>query len=95
MCVLTEQPSGQLQKQHKYKEITSNKREEVMQHHQLNATVNRKKDKTDHIILRTQLLDTIRNLNLPGKISPHIVLPWRDVDENVIQLAELNGPLLL
>jgi len=25
-CVLTEQPSGQLQKQHKYKEITSNKR---------------------------------------------------------------------
>jgi hypothetical protein len=28
MCVLTEQPSGQLQKQDKYKEITSNKREE-------------------------------------------------------------------
>jgi hypothetical protein len=25
MCVITGQPSGQLQKQHKYKEITSNK----------------------------------------------------------------------
>jgi hypothetical protein len=28
MCVLTEQPSGQLRKQHKYNEITSNKRDE-------------------------------------------------------------------
>jgi len=93
VCVLTEQPIAQLQKKHKYIEITSNKekrKEKVMQHHQLNATVNRKKDKRDHIILRTQLLDTFRNLNLPGKISPHVVLPWRDVDENVIQLAELT-----
>jgi hypothetical protein len=91
--VLTEQPSAQLQKKHKYIEITSNKekrKEKVMQRHELNATVNRKKDKRDHIILRTQLLDTFRNVNLPGKISPHIVLPWRDVDENVIQLAELS-----
>jgi hypothetical protein len=64
--MLTEQPSGQLHKQHHYKQITSNKREEQsqgrkrkenimqQQHHQLNATVNRKKDKTDHIVLLTQ-----------------------------------------
>jgi hypothetical protein len=31
MCVLTEQPSGQLHKQHKYNGVTSNKREEKSQ----------------------------------------------------------------
>jgi hypothetical protein len=63
--MLKEQPSDQLQKQNQYKQITSNKtehqrygrkrKENVMQqHHQLNNTVNRKKDKTDHTVLHTQ-----------------------------------------
>ena len=67
MCVLTEQPSGTLQKQHKSNELASNERDEqslgrkskekVLHHEQLNATVNRRKDKRDIIILRTQLTD--------------------------------------
>ena len=36
------------------------------------------------------LVKEIRNLYLPCKISPPIVLPWRDVNENVSQLAEPN-----
>jgi hypothetical protein len=48
MCVLTEQPSGHLQKQHQYNQTTSNKeiakqfqkgRENIMQQHHSNATV--------------------------------------------------------
>jgi len=36
------------------------------------------------------LVKEIRKLYLPCKISPPIVLPWRDVNENVSQLAEPN-----
>jgi hypothetical protein len=36
------------------------------------------------------LVKEIRNLYLPGKLSPPLVLPWRDVNENVSQLAEPN-----
>jgi len=36
------------------------------------------------------LVKEIRNLYLPCKISPPIVLLWRDVNENVSQLAEPN-----
>jgi hypothetical protein len=36
------------------------------------------------------LVKKIRNLYLPGKISPPIVLPWRDVNENVSQLTQPN-----
>jgi hypothetical protein len=32
----------------------------------------------------------IRNLYLPCKISPPIELPWKDVNENVSQLAQPN-----
>jgi hypothetical protein len=38
----------------------------------------------------SNLVKAIRNLYLLCKILPHIVLPWRDVNESVIQLAEPN-----
>jgi len=38
----------------------------------------------------SNLVKKIRNLYLPCKISPLIVLPWRDVNKNVSQLAETN-----
>ena len=44
----------------------------------------------DWIANNLHVVKEIRNLNLPGKISPPIVLPWRDVNENVSQLAEPN-----
>ena len=37
------------------------------------------------------LLKEIRNLYLPCKMSPPILLLWRDVNENVTQLAEPNN----
>jgi hypothetical protein len=36
------------------------------------------------------IVEEIRNLYLPCKISPPIVLPWRDVKENLSQLAQPN-----
>jgi len=36
------------------------------------------------------LVKDIRKLYLPCKVSPPIVLPWKDVNENVSQLAEPN-----
>jgi hypothetical protein len=38
----------------------------------------------------SNIVKEIRNLYLPCKISPPSVLPWRDVNENVIQLAQPN-----
>ena len=38
----------------------------------------------------SNIVKEIRNLCLPCKISPPSVLPWRDVNENVIQLAQPN-----
>jgi hypothetical protein len=61
MHVLTEQPMAKYKSGSSAKILKSNKekrKEKVMQHRQLNATVNRNKHKRDHIILRTQLLDT-------------------------------------
>jgi hypothetical protein len=42
-----------------------------------------------------KLVKEIRNLYLLSKISPPIVLLWRDVNENVSQLAEPNKGLHL
>ena len=36
------------------------------------------------------LVKVIRNLHLPGKSTPPIMLPWRDIKENVNQLAPGN-----
>jgi len=36
------------------------------------------------------LVKEIRNFYLPCKISPPIVLPWRDLNENVSQLTQPN-----
>ena len=36
------------------------------------------------------LVKVIRNLHLPGKLTPPIMLPWRDIKENVKQLAPGN-----
>ena len=38
----------------------------------------------------SNLVKEIRNLYLPHRISSPIVLPWRDLNENVIWLAEPN-----
>jgi hypothetical protein len=46
------------------------------------------KKRKDWIV--NNLVKEIRNLCLPCRISPPIVLPWRDVNENVSQLAEPN-----
>jgi hypothetical protein len=39
----------------------------------------------------SNLVKKIRNLYLPCKISPPILLPWGDVNKNVSQLAEPNN----
>jgi len=41
----------------------------------------------------SNIVKEIRNLYLPCKVSPPIVLPWRDVNENVCQLAQINKDL--
>ena len=46
------------------------------------------KKRKDWIV--SNLLTEISNLYLLCKISPPVVLPWRDVNENVIQQAQPN-----
>jgi hypothetical protein len=38
----------------------------------------------------SNLVKEIRNLYLPHRISLPIVLPWKDVNENILQLAQFN-----
>jgi hypothetical protein len=37
--------------------------------------------------IASNLVKEIRNLHLPGKSTPPIMLPWKDINENVNQLA--------
>jgi hypothetical protein len=56
--------------------------------HHTNRGLHLNKKGKDWIV--NNLVKEIRNLHLPGKISPPIVLPRRDVNENVSQLAPPN-----